>query len=76
MEKFKDEYIKPICSLAKDVYGKEYVCGKNCPAYKNCPQLIMENVNLEIVDIMDESYRKAISDAREAMMQMLKEAGK
>ena len=45
------------CKIASDLLKAKIVCGKECPIYKDCPQLIME-------DAMD----KAIIKAMKAML--------
>ena len=49
------------CEIATRLLKINTVCGKDCPIYNNCPQLIME-------DATDKAVERAI----EAMMRNLK----
>jgi len=49
------------CKDAKKLLGIDTVCGINCPIYKNCPRLILE-------DATD----KAITKAMKIMIKTLK----
>ena len=48
------------CGVALKLLGRKLVCGKDCPIFKRCPRLILE-------DASDEAVDKAIS----AMMEVV-----
>lgn len=50
------------CEIATRLLKINTVCGKGCPIYENCPQLIMEDAN-----------DKAIEKAIEAMIRSVDE---
>jgi len=50
------------CDIATRLLKINTVCGTDCPIYKNCPQLIMEDAS-----------DKMIKDAIEAMLRSVNE---
>uniref|UniRef100_A0A6M3JIS0 Uncharacterized protein n=1 Tax=viral metagenome TaxID=1070528 RepID=A0A6M3JIS0_9ZZZZ len=50
------------CEVATRLLKINTVCGKDCPIYENCPQLIMEDAS-----------DKMVKDAIEAMLRSINE---
>jgi len=56
------------CKHALKWLGRKTVCGMECPIYPKCPALIMQDASLD----QDEIREKAIAEAMDAMMEIIK----
>ncbi len=45
------------CPDALKLLNKKIVCGKDCPIYKKCPRLILEDAKLKIDEIGRKLYK-------------------
>jgi len=50
------------CEIATRLLKINTVCGKDCPIYENCPQLIMEDASDKMIKQAIEAMLRSVSE--------------